>query len=327
MSHKLRVGELKAPYITNDDVWRLFTIVLTTKSKKSATYKFGLLKAMIENLYQVNDQLELTYDQLAYSFTKIYWNLTIHHKLQQGTGGSAVVNKLRDIQQMNHIPSEIPFDKLDSSIQIKATNQVKNVMKTNVFGALYGDTQGAFYAFNHKTEIFKFNNKVLTFMMKYQSLLVDLVNYQMAKMIEQLNEVPHINYLLEKVESIAKRSTLKPFETVLLQHFEQTCFYCRKSLAKENRQTHVDHFIPWSFVQSDQLWNLVLTCATCNSSKSDKLPVQTYLTHIVDRNKTMQNHSHLITNMKDLQNYKEEKLIHLYNYSIQNGYEAIWSPN
>ncbi|MBN9653271.1 HNH endonuclease [Halobacillus sp. GSS1] len=326
MSHKLRVGELQAFYLTEDEVWRIFTIVLTTKSKKSATYKYGLLKAMIENLYQVDSQSEVTYDQLAYSFAKIYWNLVIHHDLEQGTRGSAVVKRLLEISEEHRIPKEITFDRLDTSIQIKAAKRIKSVMKTNVFGALYGDTRGSFYAFDHKKERFRFNPYVLTFMRKYQRLLVDLVNYHMAKMIEQLNEVPHINYLLDKVESIAQRSTLKPFERVLMQYFERKCFYCKKSLDKENVQTHVDHFIPWSFVQSDHLWNLVLSCSTCNTSKNDKLPVREFLGEVVDRNEKLLNYEELVIRDQDLSNYEEKKMVHLYEYSIQNGYEDLWLP-
>ncbi|WP_078382037.1 HNH endonuclease domain-containing protein [Sutcliffiella halmapala] len=133
-------------------------------------------------------------------------------------------------------------------------------MKANVFGALYGDTKGKFYAFNHKREYFKLNPAVHTFMLNYQGLLVNLTNYHMAAMIEELNEVPSINYLLGKVESIARRTSLRPFEKVLLYYFEANCFYCGKTLSGMKRETHIDHFIPWSFVQSDNIWNLVLAC-------------------------------------------------------------------
>ena len=34
----------------------------------------------------------------------------------------------------------------------------------------------------------------------------------------------------------------------------------------------MDHFIPWSFVLHDQMWNLVPTFKNINSSKSDNLP-------------------------------------------------------
>ena len=37
-------------------------------------------------------------------------------------------------------------------------------------------------------------------------------------------------------------------------------------------QYNVDHFIPWSFVMNDELWNLMPMDSSLNSSKSNKLP-------------------------------------------------------
>lgn len=34
----------------------------------------------------------------------------------------------------------------------------------------------------------------------------------------------------------------------------------------------VDHFIPWSYISNDEIWNLIPVGGTCNSSKRDKLP-------------------------------------------------------
>ncbi|MDZ5473269.1 HNH endonuclease domain-containing protein [Bacillus sp. 31A1R] len=328
MSHKLKVGELRESYLTDEDIWRVFTIVLSSKSVKSSTYKYALIKSLIENLYQVNEQYELTYDQLAYSFTKIYWNLIIHHNLdKQNRGMSArVTTILKDAKSKYGIPSDFIFDKIDDAIQVKVVSEVKKTMKEHVFGALYGDTKGIFYAFNHKGEYFRLNPAVHQFMLNYQRLVVNLTNYHMAVMIEELNEVQSINYLLGKVESIARRSSLRPFEQLLLRHFEETCFYCGKILSDIKRETNVDHFIPWSFVQSDHIWNLVLSCKRCNSSKSDKLPERHFLENIIDRNEELNNKTtdQAVRNM--MINYKEKKIIMLYDYSIKNGFDAIWTP-
>lgn len=325
MSHKLKIGELKEQYITDEEIWRIFTVVLSSKSSKSSTYKYALIKSLIENLYQANDNYELTYNQLAYGFTKVYWNLVVHHglaKQNRGPKNARVVTLLKEFQIQHHIPSEFSFDKINHSLQIKIVSQVKKVMKENVFGALYGDTREKFYAFDHKREYFRFQPSVHKFMMKYQRLIVHLTNYHMAKMIEVLNEAPNINYLLGKVESIAQRSTLKPFEKILLTHFENRCFYCGKNLSNRIRATHVDHFIPWSFVQSDQIWNLVLSCNTCNGSKNDKLPERRYLDVIIDRNQNLYNEA----GPKLMENYKDKKIVLLYDYSIKNGFDVIWSP-
>ena len=34
----------------------------------------------------------------------------------------------------------------------------------------------------------------------------------------------------------------------------------------------IDHFVPWSYVASDELWNLIPTKKSINSSKSNSLP-------------------------------------------------------
>ncbi|WP_411954200.1 HNH endonuclease [Alkalibacillus sp. S2W] len=329
MYHKLKVAELREAYLTDEDIWRVLTVVLSNKSAKSATYKYALIKAMIENLYQVNNQYELTYDQLAYSFAKIYWNLIIHHGLVKQNSShkqARVVTELLAFQEKHGIPRDFSFDKLKPSLQLKLVSKVKSVMKINVFGALYGDTQEVFYEFNHHTEYFRFHSNVHEFMMKYQRLIVNLTNYHMAKMIEDLNEYPSTSYLLDKVESIAKRSSLKPYEQVLLNYFEATCFYCGKSLSKGKRESHVDHFIPWSFVQSDQIWNLVMACGRCNTQKNDKLPERDYLDAIISRNDQLQA---VITDRDydpSLRNYHDQKIIMLYDYSIKNGFDDIWVP-
>ncbi|ADI00157.1 HNH endonuclease [[Bacillus] selenitireducens MLS10] len=328
MNHKLRVGEIREAYLTDEDIWRIFTQFLSPKSKKSATYKFVFMKALIENLYQTNDHDELSYDQMAYTFAKIYWNLVVNHKITKHNNGknARVVTDISKLQQKHGIPDDLPFDKLNDTVQLDITNAVKATMKVNVFGALYGDTKGYFYAFDHKKDVLRYNHPVKLFMLKYQKLITYLTNYHMARMIEALNEDLTIKDLLTKVECIAKRSSLKPFATIIGHYFNQECFYCHKPLDSGKRKTAVDHFIPWSFVQSDNLWNLVLSCGTCNSSKSDKIPEETYLNNVLERNDQLIQQANMNEVERHMHNYKQEKMVLLYEYSIKNGYDTIWQP-
>ena len=52
--------------------------------------------------------------------------------------------------------------------------------------------------------------------------------------------------------------------------------YTGRQLTEENFSTYgelsIDHFIPWSFVLHDELWNLAPTFKNINSQKSNKLP-------------------------------------------------------
>ncbi|WP_130854974.1 HNH endonuclease domain-containing protein [Olivibacter jilunii] len=49
------------------------------------------------------------------------------------------------------------------------------------------------------------------------------------------------------------------------------CIYTGKILHK--KQYHVEHFIPYSFVSHDQIWNLIPCDNSFNISKSNKLPI------------------------------------------------------
>lgn len=57
---------------------------------------------------------------------------------------------------------------------------------------------------------------------------------------------------------------------------EWRCIYSEQTLHAE--KLSLDHFLPWSFVTHDLLWNLIPTPRSVNSAKSDRLPsLETYL--------------------------------------------------
>lgn len=81
------------------------------------------------------------------------------------------------------------------------------------------------------------------------------------------------------------------------------------------------HFIPWSFIKDDNLWNLVLACPTCNRRKNDKLPDEQYLDALVERNNLL-----MKANILDTKKYRKRMLIYVYKWSKYNGYDLLWHP-
>lgn len=55
----------------------------------------------------------------------------------------------------------------------------------------------------------------------------------------------------------------------ILERQDVECIYSKIKLDKE--QVSLDHYLPWSFVAHDQLWNLIPTTPSANSAKSNKL--------------------------------------------------------
>ncbi|GKU82030.1 HNH endonuclease [Niallia sp. NCCP-28] len=327
MSFKLQVGEMKTEYLTDKEIWGHFNYIFSSKSRNSTTYKFVLIKSMLENLYNVNEHLELSYSSLFSSFAKIYWNLVIHHKLNQINmkGKKAEIQRvLMDIQAKYQIPETLIFDKLSPQVQVEVTIKVKRKCKINVMGALYGDTDHTVYDFDNTKERIRFNPAFYSFMQRFQRILSYLTNYQLALFLEKFNEEGDTKNLLMKVENVSKRASLNQFYVLLSSFYNGFCFYCGKEI-KRKTSVHVDHFIPWSFVQADQIWNLVISCKTCNLAKNDKLAEDQYLASLIDRNEHFLAEKKFITR-QDMQVYSGKKLTDLYHYSIDNGYTDFWRP-
>jgi CRISPR/Cas system Type II protein with McrA/HNH and RuvC-like nuclease domain len=327
MSHKLQVGEMKTKYLNDKEIWAHFNFIFSPKSKNSTTYKFVLIKSILENLYNVNEGLELTYDVLFASFAKIYWNLVGHHNLNQinMTGKKSEVQRvLLSIKEKENILDNLVFDRLKTELQIEIITKVKRKGKLNVMGAIYGDTCSTIYDFDNKKEYIRLNPSYFSFMQRFQRILTYLTNYHLALFLEKFNEQGDTTNLLMKVENVSKRSSLNEFYFLLSSYYNEKCFYCGSKI-KRKEGAHVDHFIPWSFIQSDQLWNLVISCRSCNLSKSDKLAVDDFLYALIDRNGTILIDPELRQRF-DMKVYTDQKLRELYHYSIDNGYTTLWSP-
>jgi hypothetical protein len=61
----------------------------------------------------------------------------------------------------------------------------------------------------------------------------------------------------------------------ILQFQDISCIYSQMKLDKNDIE--LDHYLPWSFVAHNQLWNLIPTTKSVNSSKSNSLPSGQYL--------------------------------------------------
>lgn len=98
------------------------------------------------------------------------------------------------------------------------------------------------------------------------------IQYEKVKWLQNNNpEVPGLIYKLAPMdEKMRKLSNVrKLWEGILTVHEVRDVFTGQP--VKPN-QYDVDHFIPWSFVMNDELWNLMPMDSSLNLSKSNRLP-------------------------------------------------------
>ena len=322
----LSEGLYKTGHLSDDEMWSAFAYLFSPKAKHSASYKYGFLKAILDNLYNTDDQLILTFDQLFSKFAEIYWNLVLKHNIRQSpviVGGKTtkLEQALWEAKSRCPVADELPFESIPTSVKDYVCRRVKIDCKENVVGALYGDLQELLYSFSKKGEYIKFNPVMYEFVCKHKIAIEKMNYYEWAKYLEKINSDDVMDHLLTKIDESAKRNNLEFYRNILFEEFENKCFYCGKSLAKST--VHVDHFIPWSFIKDDKLWNFVLACPSCNLKKNDRLAPRAQLDLLIKRNEQ------ILVEKPDyspMRNYQAQRLVKIYAWASDNGYKDIWTP-
>ena len=98
------------------------------------------------------------------------------------------------------------------------------------------------------------------------------IQYEKVKWLQNNNpEVPGLIYKLAPLdEKMRKLSHVRKLWEGILDFTSVRDVFTGQPIA--HGQYDVDHFIPWSFVMNDELWNLMPMDSSLNSSKSNRLP-------------------------------------------------------
>ena len=110
------------------------------------------------------------------------------------------------------------------------------------------------------------------YLQDYYGILTDFINWNLTLFLQQRNpNIPNIpNKLTRPMERTSLSKQRRFWDDVIRNGGHVHCIYTGQEIHIGDYA--VDHFLPWSFVAHDQLWNLIPADNSINSSKSDKLP-------------------------------------------------------
>ncbi len=321
-----KAGIILSNTVSEDKIWSLFNYVFSNACSKRNTYKFGLIKAISDNLFNCEwtvSGYKLSFNDLFSKFAENYWNLVVKYGLRQmRPDGKSEYSKIEqiflDIVQKYDVLKELTFSSLTQNDMDWVTRETAKNCKQYVLGALYNDFEGLFYAFdvNHQDYII-LNPPVYDFMLRYKPEIEKLNYFAWAKFLETINDESVLIKLLDKLElATPHREDLSIYREILRKEFEEnTCFYCGKKLTGV---VHVDHFIPWSYVKDDKMWNFVLSCSSCNLKKNNRIPVERFLIKIQNRNSRAKQIQNRIV-YEDFKEYNNDRLQRLWKYAQLSG--------
>ncbi|MEM3172849.1 MAG: HNH endonuclease signature motif containing protein [Candidatus Nitrosotenuis sp.] len=333
---------------TNTDLAIRFNQIIT-KGRKDNTYKFALARFLLEHCNELDseyvqnkikhNEVEIVdYQQIANKFLAYYWHQECKYRIRQNYNDQKpphVISIIRDVFGTNYVPTQFKdlpkaqIQKAQAEIRKKVFGKEKSKTSQvvprfqNIKEGISTKRMHLFYDYDDERAQLQIKPEALSFFHENYAVLLKLVILEWAKFLERVNTLPR---LIAKIESAeVKRHALQRYVKIFKDF--RCCFYCNTSL--DSSETHVDHFIPWSYIFEDESWNLVLACSKCNLRKHDSLAGSDFLAELIRRNETYQNKiKELEKSLLKLDSGKgwEKEIVHHYNNCKLYGFSEVRLP-
>jgi 5-methylcytosine-specific restriction endonuclease McrA len=271
-----------------DDYLKQLSHIISNGSMEN-TYKMSWIRSIVETCEKEPKEI-IHFDELSPLIFKYYWNQSIFFKLKQGPN----LKKKPKIQQLveetikeyKSIYGSQPktFIKVKDKIKIPI-EQISNVLTQDVSWRFLVVGKEKFNTYDYDLEkrtIKIFHPELIK---EYSDILYQLINYRWTQKLEDLDGSPRISKKIRGVdrENTPKRQNLKSFHKYLdIENPERKCFITGDKIP--DNKLSVDHVIPWSYMYSDDIWNLVYVNSSQNSSKNNRLPNDNMIIKLENRN-------------------------------------------
>ena len=273
------------------------------------TYKLAWGRALLELIVQldvVEDENVFSFKEIGHKMLKYYWNQLYFFNLKQSANSKKppviVTETYRCIDFYKEATSSsVPvwFDRAES--ELKKDPDFYDRELVVIARKLRDDVSWRFmnvkkdclkiYGLDRDSMTVSFSKSEVKDLKEYAFVLSQLLNYRWAQLLEKFNNSPRIALKVKGIsDEKIRRNSLKKFRDILLlqMHEDKVMdFYSGKEL--RNDDISVDHVIPWSFMYSDDIWNLVLTSRSNNSSKSNSIPSEETIRRLEERNELLLN--------------------------------------
>ncbi|ADB40035.1 HNH endonuclease domain-containing protein [Spirosoma linguale] len=290
---------MELPNSTHIDISKLTGIFTNTTN----SYKFYWFLAILDSIKD-NDQKIISLNDMALRMVANVWYPLDYFKLSFGTDDSfikisqLVSNRIIIDNSTNSAPL---FDQLQSKL---SNNDLTEVYRTvnkivryvpyrfvrpfiNELLTVSKDSQVNLNIKEICNSIFHTSpNKVMyrfidnsielsdvwkDYLKTHQGILRGFIYWHLLQFLQKNN--PNVIGLPDK---LFKRSTREPkrgnefWKPYIEINPDLKCVYSRQRINSQNMS--LDHFLPWSYVVHDLLWNIIPTTKSVNSAKSNSLP-------------------------------------------------------
>jgi len=266
------------------DFWRAIILY----GLNAATYKMALGKALLN--FAIRGKDTVSWDDLSREYFQLYLErLTASNRPQQSnptrkTKMERIVTRYRG--------STISLDEAVQEVGREAFEDV--IPRFQTIGTDKEIVAGRFYEFDFGKKLTLKDTTLSVAQDNMKELLEELearwsllegafiINKDQSQLANDIRDT----YLFQGYE----RTNLTQNIPFLQAYQGNVCFYCSEQMSAGD--VHVDHVLPRQVVFHDEIWNLVLSHATCNMLKSDRLGADHYVMKLISRNENIMGSHH-----------------------------------
>ena len=267
------------------------------RNRITNSYKYFWFMAILKKIG--NEHFEFTYDELINQMLADAWYMVTEYNLRLGPNGVAdyLEETVRYIFNKEKFPSASKEEDLLNYLDMTDDTNIGKFKKEYLIQNVPYCLQSPFYPdiknlgrtktdlINQRPHLLYYfvalsglksrirvNDDWKTYLFKNKDILMAWVKYNLAGFLQDRN--PNVPGILDKLEKPEKRNlsrVSKYWKVILTKDSSIRDIY--GDIVMNDEKISIDHFVPWQYVASDELWNLSPTTKSINSRKGNHLPV------------------------------------------------------
>jgi len=267
----LPIQQLNACYNNTSSTYKyywLLSIIQSIESGKTLISKRELFSGMISCAWYTVNYFHISFGkqdrlQRAIENIKLYEQLTVDASRSNILYVLLNTENTNTLREIYYFDSQVPhwflspwFPRKDKAEIYAQSQDLKNKCPYTL----------------HK-DFIQINLSWINYLLENAGLIKDFCYWNLVMFLQTKN--PNVPDIPNKIIKPATRNSLVKQRTnfwdiVIKELGNVTCIYTQRELTIGNYA--VEHFIPYSFVSHDLIWNLIPSDKSFNSTKSDKLP-------------------------------------------------------
>ena len=297
-------------------------VALTRYASQATMFTPAMLKTLARRVPKMTGS-SLSLREIGHEFLQLYWNQTVVYHLRQAavvTKEPDVVRAIRAAAERNDVRE---FDRLPLAERDALARKMTKTLARDVLERFHASKpvgMPPLFTWSEGDATLEFTAESRAFITANASALEVIANYRWAGYLEKINLLaPGI---IEKVQRDgARRGSLTKVHAMLTETDEPRCFYCERNF---DARSVVDHVVPWSYLLSDDYWDLVLACVSCQTAKADRLPDVRFITKLAATN--ARRTRAILEKHRTTPVVKTEFIVQYFAAAVANEWPGPWAP-